>query len=77
MVVPSGDQFGKVLMVLCAVAWRTLAPSASITKISLLFVRSETKAISVSATPGTPVKAPTTSSAIALPSRRRSRPSTR
>ena len=77
MVCPSGDQSGKVLMVLWEVARRTFVPSASITWISLSPVRSETKAISVSETPGTPVKAPTTSSAIALPRRLRSRASTR
>ena len=49
------------------VAARGFEPSAPITKISALPLRSETKVSSVAETPGTPTKAATTSSAMRLP----------
>ena len=61
---PLGDQFGKVLIDLFAVAARAFEPSAFITQISAFPLRLETKAISVAETPRTPVKAATMSSAM-------------
>ena len=60
---PSGDQFGKLLIERFAVAARASLPSAFITKISLLPLRSDTNAISVLDTPRVPRNASTTSSA--------------